>query len=75
VLTAYDLPDLIGAIAPRKIVLADIRNSMLEPASKEVIDEELKFPRAAYSDKKVPDNIKVVEKNNAATSFTQWAFE
>ena len=75
VLTAYDLPDLIGAIAPRKVVLADIRNSMLESASQEVIEEELKFPRAAYSYKNVPDNIRVVEKNDAAGSLTQWAFE
>lgn len=75
VLTAYDLPDLIGAIAPRKVVLADIRNSMLESASQEVIEEELKFPRAAYSYKNVPDNIRVVEKNDAAGSLTQWTFE
>ena len=75
VLTAYDLPDLIGAIAPRKVVLADIRNSMLESASQEVIEEELKFPRAAYSYKNVPDNIRVVEKNDGAGSLTQWTFE
>jgi dienelactone hydrolase len=62
VLTGYDLPDLIAAMAPRKVVMADIRNSMLQPASPEVIDEELKFPRAAYAHKKVPDNLKVVDK-------------
>ena len=33
VLTAYDLPDLIGSIAPRKVVLAELRDPMLEPAS------------------------------------------
>jgi len=38
------LPDLIGAIAPRKIVLADIRDPMLEPASTELINKELNSP-------------------------------
>jgi dienelactone hydrolase len=74
-LTAYDLPDLVGAIAPRKVVMADIRNSMLEPASQEVINEELKFPRAAYSYKKVPDNLRVVEKPDDAASLSALAFE
>jgi dienelactone hydrolase len=69
VLTGYDLPDLIGAIAPRKVVLANIRNSMLEPASPEVIEDELKFPRAAYSHKKVPDNLRVVDKPEDAVSI------
>jgi len=68
-LTAYDLPDLIAAMAPRKVVLADIRNSMLQPASQEVIDDELKFPRAAYSYKKVPENLKVVDKREVAAAF------
>jgi hypothetical protein len=69
VLTAYDLPDLVAAMAPRKVVMADIRNSMLQPASQEVIDEELKFPRAAYSYKKVPDNLRIVDKPELAVSF------
>jgi dienelactone hydrolase len=69
VLTAYDLPDLVAAMAPRKVVMADIRNSMLQPASQEVIDEELKFPRAAYSHKKVPDNLRIVDKPEVAVSF------
>lgn len=68
-LTAYDLPDLIGAVAPRKVVIADIRNSMLEPASQELINEELKFPRAVYSYKKVPDNLQITEKAEAAISL------
>jgi dienelactone hydrolase len=69
VLTAYDLPDLIAAMAPRKVVMADVRNSMLQPASQEVIDEELKFPRAAYSHKKVPDNLRIVDKPDVVASL------
>jgi hypothetical protein len=33
VLKAYDLPDLIGCIAPRKIALIDLKDHALEPAS------------------------------------------
>jgi len=75
VLTAYDLPDLIGCIAPRKIVLADLRNPMLEPASRDLINKELEFPRSAYSFKKVPDNLKIIEKIDALDSIVNWSFE
>jgi hypothetical protein len=49
--------------------MADVRNSMLQPASQEVIDEELKFPRAAYSHKKVPDNLRIVDKPDVVASL------
>jgi len=74
VLTAYDLPDLIGSIAPRKIVLADLRDQMLEPASTELINKELEFPRAVYSSKKVPGNLKVIEKMDSLDSIIDWVF-
>ncbi len=75
VLTAYDLPDLIGCIAPRKVVLAGLRNPMLEPASPELIKKELEFPRSAYSFKKAPDNLKIIEKMDALDSIVNWSFE
>ena len=60
-LTAYDLPDLAGCIAPRQLVLADPKNEMKEPALKALVDQELAFPRAIYSAKNVPGNLKVLE--------------
>jgi len=74
VLTAYDLPDLIGSIAPRKIVLADLRDQMLEPASTELINKELEFPRAVYASKKVSGNLKVIEKMDSLDSIIDWVF-
>jgi len=74
VLTAYDLPDLIGSIAPRKIVLADLRDQMLEPASTELINKELEFPRAVYSSKKLSGNFKVIEKMDSLDSIVDWVF-
>ena len=58
-LQGYDLPDLIGCIAPRKVMMADIRNQMLEPASAEVISQELDFPSKAFSFKNASENLKV----------------
>jgi dienelactone hydrolase len=75
VLTAYDLPDLMGSIAPRKIVVADLKDPMLEPASAELINEGLAFPRSAYSFKKAPGNLKVVEKMDNLESTVNWGFE
>jgi hypothetical protein len=75
VLTAYDLPDLIGCMAPAKVVLAGLKDQMLEPASEAVISEELKFPRSAYAFKKVPSNIKVISSYESLASLVDWGFK
>ena len=75
VLTAYDLPDLIASIAPRKVLLVDPVNSMLESASSELIAEGLTFPRSVYSYKKAPDKLKVIDKMNDLGSVVDWGFE
>jgi len=75
VLTAYDLPDLLGCIAPRKIVLASLKDQMLEPASTDLINMELRFPRAAYSFINAPDNFKVLSLNDNLESILDWSFK
>ena len=75
VLTAYDLPDLMGCIAPRKIVLADSRDPMLEAASTEMIDKELEFPRSVYSSVKAPGNLRILKKMDDLASMVHWGFE
>ncbi|MFC1558756.1 alpha/beta hydrolase family protein [candidate division KSB1 bacterium] len=45
-LTAYDLPDLIGCVSPRKLILAGVKDQMKQSASKELINKELEFPRS-----------------------------
>lgn len=59
-LTVYDLPDLIGCIAPRKITLVGLKDQMKQPAPTTLIDKALSFPRAVYSHKNVPGNINVL---------------
>lgn len=75
VLTAYDLPDLIGSIAPRKVLLAALKDQMLEPASAALINEELEFPRAAYAYNKATANLKVVATYESLTSLLDWCFD
>jgi len=75
VLTAYDLPDLIGCIAPRKIVLADPRDPMLEPASTQMIDKETEFPRSVYSSRQAPGNLRILKKMDDLGSIVHWGFE
>ena len=63
-LAFYDLPDLIGCIAPRKVVLAGLKDQMLEPASTELINQEMGFPRQVYSYQGVSDNLKILTSFN-----------
>jgi hypothetical protein len=59
VMTVYDLPDLIACMAPRKVIFMGLKDQMLEPASSELIDEELSFPRYVYSLNNAQGNIKI----------------
>ncbi len=75
VLKDYDLPDLIGCIAPRKVVLAELKNQLLEPASEEMINQDLEFPRAAYAFKNYPGNLKTVSVYESLGSLVDWCFQ
>ena len=75
VLTAYDLPDLIGSIAPRRVVLAGLKDEKLEPASEELVNLDLQFPRSAYTFKKEPGNLKVVSSSESPGSLFDWCFQ
>jgi dienelactone hydrolase len=74
-LQGYDLPDLVGCIAPRKVLMADIRNQMLEPASPDVLSQELEFPQKAYFFRKASENLKITTNLNNPASFIDWCFK
>lgn len=74
VLTAYDLPDLVAAIAPRKVALAGLVDQNLKPASDELIREEMRFPLEAYRSEDASTRIKIASETDAAALIT-WAFE
>ncbi len=74
-LTAYDLPDLIGSISPRKVVLAEINDQIKKPASKELIDEDMSFPRKVYGQKNVADNLKILPDSKDISAQIDWCFK
>jgi hypothetical protein len=74
-LTAYDLPDLIGCIAPRKVLLANIQNQLLESASSDLINNELTFPRSVYSSENKPGNLIVLPSKENFDSIITLCFE
>jgi len=74
-LTGYDLPDLIGCIAPGKIALIDIKDQMKKTAPGKVVDEEMQFPRAVYELKKSPDNLRILPSSADILSVIKWGFD
>jgi hypothetical protein len=74
-LTAYDLPDLIGCIAPRKICLADLQDQLKQTAPDELINEELMFPRRVYNKNDVSDNMNIIPLSNDISSIVNWCLK
>jgi hypothetical protein len=74
-LRGYDLPDLIGCMAPRKVLMAGIRNQMLEPASAELISQELDFPKKAYSLKRASEHLRIESVAENIGNLIEWSFK
>lgn len=72
-LTGYDLPDLAGCIAPRRLVLAGLRNQLLEPASDDEVELDTAFPRRAYAHRGASANLKIVPTTGDLVSLVDWA--
>lgn len=75
VLKAYDLPDLMACIAPRKLVLIDSRNERLETASQDLLDQDLRFPLSVYKLKQVSGNLKWVSNMETLGSLLDWSLD
>jgi hypothetical protein len=75
VLTGYDLPDLIGCIAPRKVVLADLRNHRLENASSGLIKRDTAFPRLVYSHKNAAGNPRIISSYEGLGPLVDWGID
>ncbi len=74
VLTAYDLPDLIACMAPRKVVLVNLKDQTLESASNDLINRDMTFPRSVYSNKGVSENLKILLSNENSEDIFDWCF-
>lgn len=74
-LKAYDLPDLIACIAPRKIAIVEPKDHMVETASEETVKQELAFPLSVYTLRKVPDNLKIIYSYENMDTLADWCFK
>lgn len=74
-LTAYDLPDLVASIAPRKTALIALNDGRKVPATQSLINEELSFPRLVFSARGAPGNLRVLESMMEAESLIYWWLE
>jgi dienelactone hydrolase len=74
-LTAYDLPDLIATLAPRKVAMAGLKNQLLEPASGQLIEYDMAFPIKVYSEKNAATNLKIVDSPGDIIPLVNWCFE
>jgi dienelactone hydrolase len=74
-LTAYDLPDLMGCIAPGKVALVESKDHMNKPASRTLINEELLFPQSAFRSKNVPGNLSIIPDQGDIVKIAEWCMQ
>ena len=75
VMKAYDLPDLIGCIAPRKVALVNIKDQALESAPEEIINQEMAFPLLVYSGKGAAGNLKIISQAKDVADMVDWGLK
>ena len=59
-LKEYDLPDLFACIAPRKVLMINIKDQINEPAEPDLIEKEMKIVRSVYSLKNAQYNLNIL---------------
>jgi hypothetical protein len=74
-LKAYDLPDLVACLAPGRIVLAELKDQMLNPAPAGIIEQELVFPLQVYSKNSATENLRVQYSPESLVPLVKWCFE
>lgn len=75
VLTAYDLPDLMAAQAPKKLWLINPRTHQLELASSEFIQNELAFPTQVYKSKNALSQLKITAGKTNFLEMINWILQ
>jgi len=75
VLTAYDLPDLIGCLAPRRVVLSGLKNQLFDLATDQVIQLDMAFPEEVYSTMDAAQNLKISSSQEDISTLVDWCFE
>jgi len=71
-LTGYDLPDLLGCMAPRRVVVSGLKNQLLQPASDQEIETDMAFPRRAYDRFGAAGNLRIVPASGDLGPLVDW---
>jgi dienelactone hydrolase len=71
-LTAYDLPDLIGSLAPRKCVVLRPRDHLNEPADPADVESITKFAFDAYAARGHEDSIRLASSGELLVDAVSW---
>jgi dienelactone hydrolase len=77
-LTAYDLPDLAACVAPRPLMLVNVRDQLLTRAKAELIGSQLNVVRAAYSEATAPSHLTIEDWESSQSMeevFSAWLKE
>ena len=73
-LTAFDLPDLIATIAPRKVLISGMKNQLMQTAGKVLTDSETEYPASVYRSLNAADNLRVLPAGGNYGKLINWAF-
>ncbi len=70
-LKSYDLPDLVATIAPKKVVMIDIKDQLKNLAKDSEVDKEYGFVKQVYKKVNASDNFVLIksDKNKSAISL------
>jgi dienelactone hydrolase len=74
-LTAYDLPDLVACVAPRRIALVSPRDHLRKAASPPVLNGELTIARARYAAVGAESNFRVMPETRNLIATIDWVLE
>ena len=73
-LTAFDLPDLIATIAPRKVLISGMKNQLMQAADKQLVDKETDYPVSVFKSLGASDKLRIVPAGSDFSEMVDWAF-
>ncbi len=74
-LRVYDLPDLLASLAPGKLLLAGITDSMGNPASPDMIRDEMTFVKNSYQNRSANNQLSILHGGSSEKPdnlFSEW---
>lgn len=74
-LPAYDLPDLAGSLAPRKLMMVDVLDGAGKPMDEQTRKADISVIQAAYDNRKASGKFSVIQEKslgNSSDLFAGW---